>query len=487
MTMMHSIFAEMTEGVESALKTHGYKKEAKGRYRGPSPFRADSDSDGFTVNLTDEDNGKIGWYDHVQGIGGKIEDLAKLFNVPIPKADDGKKTTYDYRDVDDTLLYQVHITRYPNGDKKTFQSHICPDGKRTWTLGGNSKKCECPKIPMSLYHLRELVQADPSQPVLVVEGEKDVETARKLGVVATCNSGGASKNTHKSKWDNLDKSLLYHFSGLNVIVIADNDEPGIAHADSIANSLLSIAKSIKVIRFNGPQGYDFTDYIEGGGTWESFLKLVETVEPRQPITPAMDNTQANGHSTNVALEEAKRYAEEQREAAEPIQADPWQIFTLEDAFKPRPPKQQVVDGILTLPSLNIVYGPPGSLKTLLLQDMGACVASGKGWLKNLPNAQKSAIGTMQAGVMWIDLDNGRRLMHERFEAVARGKDLDPSETPLYYVSMPDPWLNASDQDHLDALGQRIERLGVRLLFIDNLGVVLGDVDENSGSMSQVMG
>jgi len=29
--------------------------------------------------------------------------------------------------------------------------------------------------------------------VLIVEGEKDVEAARKLGLVATCNSGGAGK------------------------------------------------------------------------------------------------------------------------------------------------------------------------------------------------------------------------------------------------------------------------------------------------------
>ena len=41
-----------------------------------------------------------------------------------------------------------------------------------------------------LYRLPEVLRA---KFVLVVEGGKDVETARKLEIVATCNPGGAGK------------------------------------------------------------------------------------------------------------------------------------------------------------------------------------------------------------------------------------------------------------------------------------------------------
>jgi hypothetical protein len=42
-----------------------------------------------------------------------------------------------------------------------------------------------------LYRLPELLEANPSQPAFVCEGEKDVDNVRAIGLTATCNSGGA--------------------------------------------------------------------------------------------------------------------------------------------------------------------------------------------------------------------------------------------------------------------------------------------------------
>lgn len=41
----------------------------------------------------------------------------------------------------------------------------------------------------------------------------------------------------------------------------------------------------------------------------------------------------------------------------------WQRYTLADAYKPRPPRRYLVDGLLPVPSLSIVFGGPGSLKS----------------------------------------------------------------------------------------------------------------------------
>ncbi|PIP35489.1 MAG: hypothetical protein COX20_11090, partial [Desulfobacterales bacterium CG23_combo_of_CG06-09_8_20_14_all_52_9] len=57
-----------------------------------------------------------------------------------------------------------------------------------------------------------------------------------------------------------------------------------------------------------------------------------------------------------------------------------QVCTLADAYKERPVLQYVVSGLFPLPSLSIVYGAPGTLKSLLLADMAICVASGNAWL-----------------------------------------------------------------------------------------------------------
>ncbi len=170
------------------------------------------------------------------------------------------------------------------------------------------------------------------------------------------------------------------------------------------------------------------------------------------------------------------------------QQDPWAKFkrTLADAYAPRPPRQFVVENIFSQPSLNIVYGAPGTMKSLLLADNCICVASGARWLENLPNAPHCGFNTQAVPVMWLDFDNGRNRTDERFEAVARARGVDVS-LPLTYYAMPTPWFDASDSKAVDALIERIKREGAQLIVIDNLGVITGGADENSAEMASVMG
>jgi hypothetical protein len=163
--------------------------------------------------------------------------------------------------------------------------------------------------------------------------------------------------------------------------------------------------------------------------------------------------------------------------------DPWQIFTLADAFAPREPLVWIVDEMISAGSLNIFYGAPGTLKSLLLADMAVCVASGQRWL-TAPDGS-GGMTTAPAAVMWLDFDNGQRRTHERFAALARSHKLN-NATPIYYVSMPDPTLVTSDTDSIRALAARILDRNIGLVIIDNLGVIIGDADENSPDMHQPM-
>lgn len=74
--------------------------------------------------------------------------------------------------------------------------------------------------------------------VLIVEGEKDVETLRTLGYAATTNKGGAGK------WS---EELSKHFKGADVVIIPDMDEPGEKHAKLILRELRNDAKSIRIV------------------------------------------------------------------------------------------------------------------------------------------------------------------------------------------------------------------------------------------------
>ncbi len=169
--------------------------------------------------------------------------------------------------------------------------------------------------------------------------------------------------------------------------------------------------------------------------------------------------------------------------------DQWKRFTLADAYKPRPPRRFLIDGFLPVPSLSIVFGGPGSLKSMLLADMAACVVAGKPWLESMPAGGVRpgiTLRTTQAKALWVDFDNGALTSHERFEAIGRGHDL-PEDAPYDYVSMPDPWLDASDRTLVLNLEKYVRYYGYGLVIIDNLSLITGDVEENSGDMSRVMG
>jgi hypothetical protein len=177
-----------------------------------------------------------------------------------------------------------------------------------------------------------------------------------------------------------------------------------------------------------------------------------------------------------------------RPLPEPVPSDPWEVFTLTDAYLERPPVEYIAAGLFALPSLNIVYGSPGTLKSFLLADLSSCAAAGVDWLPPAPwinGNQARGIPTRQCPVMWLDFDNGRRRTHDRFGALGRARNL-PVETPLFYYSMPSPWLDASSKTSVGGLALRMEERGVKLVVVDNLGVVSGDADENSGDMVGVM-
>lgn len=56
------------------------------------------------------------------------------------------------------------------------------------------------------------------------------------------------------------------------------------------------------------------------------------------------------------------------------------LYRLKDVIQPPPPREWVVDGILSRSSLNLLVGNPGSKKTYMAVDLALCVAMGKPWL-----------------------------------------------------------------------------------------------------------
>ena len=183
---------------------------------------------------------------------------------------------YNYTDETGKLLYQV--VRF---EPKDFRQRR-PDGNGGWTWNLNG-------VRRVLYRLPEALAA---KSVLVVEGEKDVETASKLGLVATCNAGGAGKWREESS-----ESLR----GKRVAIIADADEPGRKHAQQVAASLCGKTESLKVLELPGAK--DLSEWVGKGGTR---LGLLELIRSTPEWKPAGNVTQQTGFQLMALAELFKK-------------------------------------------------------------------------------------------------------------------------------------------------------------------------------------
>ena len=63
-------------------------------------------------------------------------------------------------------------------------------------------------------------------------------------------------------------------------------------------------------------------------------------------------------------------------AADLPEDEDWHVYTLENAYEERPPLRHVIDGLFPSPSLSIIYGAPGTIKSLLVADLAICLAAG---------------------------------------------------------------------------------------------------------------
>jgi replicative DNA helicase len=187
---------------------------------------------------------------------------ARVFEIvgrpDVPWEERNVEAIYDYTDAENKLLYQV--LRYHG---KAFKQRR-PDGFGGWRWGLGDVQ----RVP---FRLPKVAAADF---VAVVEGEKDVLRLERLGMVATCNSGGAGQ---------FRPELVTHFTGKQVAIFSDNDEPGRQHALKVAALIAPVAKSIKIVELPRlPVKGDVSDFINAGGSLEDLRELYRKAQPWTP-------------------------------------------------------------------------------------------------------------------------------------------------------------------------------------------------------------
>lgn len=176
-----------------------------------------------------------------------------------PTRKDTPVAVYTYQTLFGSLAYEVLRFERANPEKasgkdKTFrQRHKDKEGNWVHNMDG---------VERVLYRLPEIA----SSPVVwICEGEKDADNLTALGLVTTCNVGGAGK------WlDGYTDSL----AGKDIAICGDNDQPGKDHVELVFQSVSKKAKSVRLIRL--PEAIkDASDFIATFETVELAKKALE--------------------------------------------------------------------------------------------------------------------------------------------------------------------------------------------------------------------
>ena len=418
------------------------------------------------------------FYDHETGTGGGVLDLIERETgktgsdrmtwladnkfidplPPLPNSDRAKPrivNTYDYRDEVGALLSQV--CRLEPKDFRQRKPDPARPGEWQWSIKGVRQ------VP---YHLPELIEEiGLGKTVFIVEGEKDVDRLRGLGIPATTNAAGANK------WRS---ELTKVFAGADVVIIPDNDLPGQDHAQDVAMKLAGVAAKVRVLDLKKvwpemPSKGDVSDWLNKGGTADALYGLAANLTAWSPASRTV--SEAAGEREFAPLEDV---------AAAP--AGPMLIWF---GDTPPTPPPYLVDE--TLPEVGVasIAGQWGAAKTFVGADLALAVIVPGGEFAGKAVNRKG-------GCVWFAAE-GENEIETRVKAAigARGGDPD-AKHPFARQAAGVPCL--TDKDALDRLRTMVKEAAAHMrqafdcdlvaIFFDTLAAAAGFEDENSAPETQ---
>jgi 5S rRNA maturation endonuclease (ribonuclease M5)/archaellum biogenesis ATPase FlaH len=326
------------------------------------------------------------------------------------------KTTYDYTAEQGNLLFQT--VRYEPKDFKQRR----PDGKGSWIWSlTENKRFVIPLVP---YNLQEVVKA---KSIIIVEGEKDVEALKGIGLIASCNPMGAGK------WR---PEYNRYFKGKRVAIIPDNDRAGHDHAQTIAKNLKEIAESVKVIELPGlTEKGDTSDWLIQGHTKEELIEIIKDTPEWIPEEP------------KSLLSSLLKWND---------------ILTLDVKT------EYILEKLIPKSSITLLFGRGGIGKTSLCMQIARVIANG------IPF---DTLQTIQSPVYYIDFENPLAVLKERVEKIGKSENLY-----VWHIS------NEIQPPKLDSNGWDLyKQLPPGLLVIDTLRASHLSDENDSKPMSMIMG
>ncbi|EPR09776.1 hypothetical protein M527_06515 [Sphingobium indicum IP26] len=319
------------------------------------------------------------------------------------------KGEWHYTDADNNIIASVYRFEPAEGGKEFLPWDAV---KGAW---GNP-----PVRP--LYNIPGILKA---QRIIFCEGEKAAKALINLDIPATSVMGGCNSP--------LDKTDLSPLQGKEVILWADNDEPGAKFAAAVSLALQDIATVSAYVTApdDAKQGWDAADAVDEGANIA--MLLGEQAEPTQrPILP----------------------------------------FFWFDEAKPNLEANDFVEGLLTSSAMSVVYGPSNCGKTFFILDLALHVSWGRQWRGR---------DVEQGAIVYLSLE-GAQGIQNRMAAFKRHYKI---EGRLPFVAMPKPVNLLDDDADIAAVIQLVHHVAeasgfpVRMVIVDTLSRAMAGGNENS--------
>lgn len=409
---------------------------------------------------------------------------------PQPSAAEGQRKlvkTYDYTDRDGNLVYQVcrfqiempdgSFAKNKNGigTWKTFLQRrpanigdgswvwglsagdfMRPGPGKDWSAYDEKKRADWPNaeirtfpegIEHTVYRLPAVeIAIAEGKTILVVEGEKDADTAVALGYSGTTNSSGSKH------WTAAHAAC---FGDADVVICLDNDEAG-DRADKVAKSLKGIARRIRVLDFAKiVEGFDhkgdITDWVERyAGTSAKLAEIMHGLSDWRPRPPV---SKFGGKMVHEI-------------ASTPIAYD-W-----------------LVKGLIERGGVFVVAGEQQAGKSFFVIDLGMKIARGLDYCGR----------KVRQGLVIHHAGEDYRGVQMRVEGYRRDAGVEAEELPYLVTGEGEQKLNLMSDESVDAFIAECQQwetyfnMKLELVTIDTLSAGAEDLDEiNGAEVGKVLG
>jgi hypothetical protein len=437
---------------ETIAKALGNAKQVNGQWLASCPVPGHGSGNGDknpSLSIT-ETEGKVLFHCHAGCDQREVFDAVRERNLlqSTPKREEISYTQHHqpvlekewvYRAEDGAELFTKRRYKTQDAKGKTYSIHrVDAQGKRVAGLKDTRI------VPFNLPELLQAKQAGKA--IYLVEGEKAADALASIGAVATTSHTGAGS------WPT---EITKYFTGANVVVIPDHDEPGRSYAKRAIAHLLPVVKSIRYLDLNlmmeGDDAHEWVHDMQG-----TRKELAELAKQAEIIT------------NQVVVTDSEQLTEVFNPVAQLLNIEPWD--TIKDE-----PVEWIIQNVLPARAFGILVGPPGSYKSFVALDIAEAIATGRTWMGNQVSSPGAVLYIAGEGFGGL----GARIMSTKINHNTK----DGAEI---YVIRNQLNLRSSADDFnilMDSIDDLIQRTGIdlRLIMIDTLARSFGGGNENDSS------